>query len=93
MTDSSIPEISAHIIQTENALKAIDLTPQEVEMGGRTFADVKEGAKDRKEKENSDIGYGLKDGIFVSGVGTVQTPEEADASLFKKAADLKERFK
>lgn len=93
MTDCSIPEISAHIIQVENALNAIDLTPQEVEMGGRAFADIKEVNRDSKEKERPAIGYGLSNGIHVSGAGIVQTPAEADKSLFAKANVLKERFK
>jgi hypothetical protein len=57
------------------------------------FKDAKEAESQSTEKVNFATGYGLKNGVHVSGVGKIQTPAEATKSLYDKVDTLKERFK
>ena len=93
MIESSIPEIQSFVTKTENELRSLDLSSFPVEVSETVFKDVKEAESQATEKLNAATGYGSNAGIHVSGVGTVQTPQEETQSLYNKVNILKEKFK
>jgi hypothetical protein len=93
MVESTIPEIQSFIQKTEDELRSLDLTSFPVEVSETAFKDVKEAEGQATEKTNFVTGYGMKDGIHLSGVGKIQTGVEATQTLYNQANVLKERFK
>ena len=93
MVEFSIPEIQDFVTQAESELRSLDLSSFPVEVSETVFKDTKEGENQATEKVNYATGYGLKDGIYVAGGGKIQTPGEADKSLFDQASVLMDRFK
>jgi len=93
MIEFSIPEIQDFVTKSESELRSLDLGSFPIEVSETGFKDVREAEAQATEKFNPAIGYGLKNGIHVSGVGLVQTAQESTKSLFDQATSLMDRFK